>query len=204
VAVSAARHLGLDTARTIRVPWRRVLAVLGMAVAVLAGGFVTTNTYAVVWQQHLEGKWAGGAGTSAPAIGEPVAKLLIPSLGLEQVVVEGDELGALRKGPGHVPGSPLPGATAGNAVIRGHRLLWSGPFRDLHRVNYGSEIFVQTGEGVSVYLVTGVFQKELQDVDPYADTSLPYLTLVTSDPPWRADGLLVVRAVLVEKEGVEL
>jgi hypothetical protein len=36
----------------------------------------------------------------------------------------------------------------------------------------------------------------------FEDTTLPYLTLVTSDPPFRADGTLVVRAAMVERDGV--
>ena len=36
----------------------------------------------------------------------------------------------------------------------------------------------------------------------FEGTTLPYLTLVTSDPPFRADGSLVVRAALVERNEV--
>jgi sortase A len=133
-------------------------------------------------------------------VGDPVAKVIIPSLGVEQVVLEGQDRGTLRKGPGHVPGSAMPGE-AGNAVIRGHRLLWSGPFRNLDRLNLGAEIHVQTTQGTSVYLVAGMFRQDGERVDLFQDTELPYLTLVTSDPPIRADGTLVVRAIQVEPNG---
>lgn len=54
------------------------------------------------------------------AHGAPVARLLIPRLGLDEIVVEGVEERSLRAGPGHLPGSALPG-DAGNAVLSAHR-----------------------------------------------------------------------------------
>ena len=200
----AVEDLAFDDVRAIRVPWRRVLLALGVAFGFVAAGFVVTNTYATLWQQRLEGRWASmvaGAEATEPRVGEPVAKLVIPGLSVEQVILEGIDRSVLRKGPAHVPGSPLPGEE-GNAVIRGHRLLWSGPFRDLDKLGLGAEIHVQTLAGTSVYLVAGVFRQDGRRVDLFEDTSLPYLTLVTSDPPLRADGSLVVRAALVERDGV--
>ena len=52
--------------------------------------------------------------------GAPVARLLIARLGLDEVVVEGVGERSLRAGPGHLPGSVLPGE-AGNAVLSAHR-----------------------------------------------------------------------------------
>ena len=62
---------------------------------------------------------AGGTGWAA-APGAPVARLLIPRLGLDEVVVEGIGDDALRAGPGHMTGSALPGEP-GNSVISAHR-----------------------------------------------------------------------------------
>lgn len=190
-----------DEARLVRIPWRTIMAAAAGTVVALVVGFLLTNTYATLWQYRLESRWAavlaeGDAG--APTPGDPVAKILIPRLGVERVVLEGQDRATLRKAPGHVPGSALPGE-AGNAVIRGHRLLWSGPFRDLDRLNLGSEIHVQTAEGTAVYLVAGAFRQDANRIDLFEDTTLPYLTLVTSDPPFRADGTLVIRATMVER-----
>lgn len=199
----AVRGVAYDDVRVVRFPWRALGKALVIALAVLIGGFVATNTYTLLWQQHLEGVWAelvaeGGEAQITP--GEPVAKIVVPSLGVERVVLEGQDRDVLRRGPGHVPGSALPGRE-GNAVIRGHRLLWSGPFRDLDRLNLGAEIHVQTVEGTAVYLVAGMFRQDGDRVDLFEDTQLPYLTLVTADPPLRADRVLIVRAALVELNG---
>jgi sortase A len=192
-----------EDARLVSIPWRKVALVVGGVLVALVVGFLLTNTYALLWQHRLEDRWArvvADGVTGAPAVGDPVAKIVIPRLGIERVVVEGQDRASLRKAPGHVPGSALPGEP-GNAVIRGHRLLWSGPFRDLHTLNLGSEIHVQTAEGTAVYLVAGVFQQDGSRIDLFGDTTLPYLTLVTADPPFRADGTLVVRATMVELNG---
>lgn len=200
----AVKGLALDDVRVFRVPWQRVVQVLGIAFALVAAGFLVTNTYATLWQQRLDERWATmvtSGQVTDPVVGQPVAKIVIPRLGLEQVVLEGTDRAILSKGPAHVPESPLPGGE-GNAVIRGHRLLWSGPFRDLDQLGLGTEIHVQTLSGTSVYLVAGVFRQSGRRVDLFEDTTLPYLTLVTSDPPLRADGSLIVRAALVERDGV--
>lgn len=199
----AVRGVAFDDVRVLRFPWRAVGKTALVAVAVIVGGFLATNTYAVLWQQHLDDKWADTVAGGEPAEvipGEPVAKIMIPGLDVERVVLEGQDRGTLRKGPGHVPGSAMPGRE-GNSVIRGHRLLWSGPFRDLDRLNLGSEIHVQTIEGTAVYLVAGLFRRDADRADLFEDTRLPYLTLVTSDPPLGAGGTLIVRAALVELNG---
>lgn len=206
--VADARATGgvYDDVRVLRVPWKRLLVAAGASVAVIVAGFLTTNTYATLWQQSLDARWAemvAAGGPSAPLAGQPVAKIMIPDLGVEQVVLEGQDRPILRKGPGHVPGTPLPGQQ-GNAVIRGHRVLWSGPFRDLNLLNLGSEIHVQTLDGTATYLVAAVLHQDGSRVDMFEDTPLPYLTLITSDPPLQADGTLVVRAALVERNGVPI
>jgi sortase A len=53
-------------------------------------------------------------------VGAPVARLVVPRLGLDEIVVEGVGERSLRAGPGHLPGSALPGE-AGNAVLSAHR-----------------------------------------------------------------------------------
>src|SRR5215510_9269553 len=52
--------------------------------------------------------------------GTAVARLVIPSIGLDEVVLEGTSEKTLNAGPGHISWSPLPGAL-GNAIISAHR-----------------------------------------------------------------------------------
>src|SRR5437764_5227048 len=52
--------------------------------------------------------------------GTPVARLLIPRLDMDEIVLEGVDADALNAGPGHLPGSAFPGER-GNPVISAHR-----------------------------------------------------------------------------------
>jgi len=72
-----------------------------------------------------------GDSSSTPLVeGAPVARLVIPAIGLDQIVLEGVDGDDLNAGPGHVPGSALPGAR-GNAVISAHRDRHFSHFGDL-------------------------------------------------------------------------
>jgi sortase A len=57
---------------------------------------------------------------SAPAAGAPVARLVIPKIDLDEIVIEGVDGDALNAGPGHLPGSVVPGVR-GNAIVSAHR-----------------------------------------------------------------------------------
>src|SRR3974390_1063118 len=69
--------------------------------------------------------------TAPPAPGPPIGIIEIPTVGLDQIVVEGIGTPQLRDGPGHYPGTPLPGQ-AGNSAIAGHRTTYRHPFDDLN------------------------------------------------------------------------
>lgn len=85
-------------------------------------------------------------------VGDPVARLTIPDIGLEWTVVEGVGTDPLRNGPGHYPSTPLPGMP-GNASIAGHRTTWGAPFNRIDELQPGATINVQTLQGVFEYRV---------------------------------------------------
>jgi sortase A len=82
--------------------------------------------------------------------GGPVARLLIPSIDLDQIVVEGVGPIELNAGPGHYPGSALPGET-GNAIISAHR---DRHFRRMGEIEVGTTIRTETRTGVTEWVVT--------------------------------------------------
>jgi sortase A len=83
------------------------------------------------------------------ALGDAVAKLTIPRLDAELYVVEGDHAAELRRGPGHVSGTVMPGQD-GNCIIAGHR---DTHFRVLKDIRKGDEIVLQTASGQYTYRV---------------------------------------------------
>ncbi|HMC42786.1 MAG TPA: sortase, partial [Acidimicrobiales bacterium] len=84
--------------------------------------------------------------------GDAVARLKIPRIKLDKIVVEGVALSDLKKGPGHYPGTPLPGQP-GNAAIAGHRTTYGAPFFDLDSLKPDDEVLVTTRQGSFEYRV---------------------------------------------------
>ncbi|MFF5262465.1 class E sortase [Actinomadura viridis] len=89
-------------------------------------------------------------------LGKGLATIRIPRFGKDYryVVVEGVEQSDLRKGPGHYPGTALPGGV-GNFVVSGHRTTYSAPFNRVGELRTGDRILIDTREKQFVYQVTG-------------------------------------------------
>jgi sortase A len=86
---------------------------------------------------------ASGADARTIPRGAPVARLRIASIGLDEVVVEGVDVRSLNAGPGHLPGSVLPGAV-GNSVLSAHR---DRHFSRLGRLAIGDTVVTETLDG---------------------------------------------------------
>jgi sortase A len=134
--------------------------------------------------------------TTDPAVGQPVGTLVIPRIGLDQVVVEGTGPSQLAAGPGHYPGTPLPGQQ-GNAAIAGHRTTHGRPFYNLDALGSGDPITVTTLQGTFHYAVIHTEVVAPTDVAVLAPSSDPELTLTTCTPRYSAAQRLVVVARLV-------
>jgi sortase A len=113
--------------------------------------------------------------------GQPIAWLLIPSLRIDAIVFGGSDLETLEKGPGHVPGTELPGRRSGlnNCVITAHR---DADFRNLRSVRKGERIELTTPEGRESYRVVSREIVDPSDVEVLAPTPSPRLTLITCYP----------------------
>ena len=111
-----------------------------------------------------------------------LGRIEVPRLGLDLAFFEGVTLPTLDKGPGHWPGSALPGQV-GNVVIAGHRVSHSRPFRHLDELVEGDEVVFTNGGQRSTYVVTGteiVTPETLRIVD---QTPEPTATLFACHPP---------------------
>jgi len=87
-----------------------------------------------------------------PLRGDALGKLLIPSIGVSEYVVEGTDADNLRKGPGHYPDTPLPGQR-GTVAIAGHRTTYGAPFRHIDKLRKGDRILVDMPDGSFLYRV---------------------------------------------------
>ncbi len=129
---------------------------------------------------------------------EPVIEMgsiAIPKLGVDMTLYEGIRLTTLDYGPGHWPGTALPGEV-GNVVIAGHRTSKHKVFRNVDQLVPGDEIIFTDDAGVHVYLVNRV--EILQPtaiwiVDP---TETATATLFACHPPGSTAQRIVVFADL--------
>lgn len=113
----------------------------------------------------------------ATATGAPVARLVIPRLRLDEVVVEGVGDDALRAGPGHMTGSAMPGER-GNAVISAHR---DRHFRTLGELAVGDTVVTESATGTVTWVVSRI-RVVNADAPALHDSATPLLTLTTCWP----------------------
>ncbi|MEU4556985.1 class E sortase [Actinoplanes sp. NPDC023936] len=90
--------------------------------------------------------------TVTPPQGQPFAVLRVPRWNAQYTIVEGVSTADLRQGPGHYPGSALPGQI-GNMAIAGHRGPAGLPFNDIDKLRAGDPIEVETATARYVYRV---------------------------------------------------
>jgi len=135
--------------------------------------------------------------TAYPAVGDPVGILVIPRIGLDQVVVEGVASAQLALGPGHYPGTPLPGQ-AGNSAVAGHRTTHGAPFNGLAEVQPGDPIEVTTLQGRFTYRVVRSSVVPPDDIGVLRPSATSQLTLTTCTPKYSAARRLIVVARLVD------
>lgn len=119
-----------------------------------------------------------GSKVTRPYIGDKVAQLVIPSIGIDKPIFEGDDDNTLKKGIGHYQGSLLPGE-GGNFVISGHRDTDFLPLQDIKK---GDDIIVETSYGKYYYKVNSIDIVKPSDVYVAAPTNYEKITMVTCYP----------------------
>lgn len=129
-------------------------------------------------------------------LGDAVARLEIPRIELDKLVVEGVGVEDLKKGPGHYPGTVMPGE-AGNAAIAGHRTTYGAPFYRLDELVAGDLITVTTTAGLFRYEVRESMVVTPEDVWVLDPTEDGRLTLTTCHPRFSAAQRLIIVAALV-------
>ena len=187
----------------------RLLLGLGIALTLfLAYEFVFTGYYEARSQHSLlpefQQRIAEGGGfdsLTAPVPSGPVASIQIPAIGVDQVVSEGSSPQDLKQGPGHLPGSPVPGEF-GNSVILGHRLTYGGPFGKLDQLKPGDLITTVTGLGKFTYKVDRVRVIVPGESDVIGPALHSDLTLVTSRAVGSTDRLAVISTLVGRPVGV--
>ena len=199
-----------------------VLILLFVAYELWGTGFYTAA------QQHklettIQQQWTDGAAPDVSTLsvdnvplGTGVAVLFIPRLGRHYhfVVVEGTGFSDLQRGPGHYPGTALPGQV-GNFAVAGHRTTYLHPFKDIAELRRGDYIVLETKQHWFTYRLedipgTNIPWKEIvaptavqvaypvpDQPDPTKVPTLKLLTFTSCHPEYSAAQRYVIHAMLV-------
>ena len=145
----------------------------------------------------------------SPAPGDPVFRLRIPAIDLDQIVVEGVGSRELERGPGHYPScrdgferplcTPSPAAYPGEdgrVVISGHRTTYGAPFWALDRLRPGDRIRTTTTWGKFNYRVRKARVVAPRSRSVIRQTDRAELVLTTCTPRFSAARRLVIYAAM--------
>jgi sortase A len=170
----------------------------------------------------LQKQWDIPVPKAIPSAVKPVAKpkpLVIPPLkvvdhqgfaiiriprfsaSFARVVVEGVGESDLQEGPGHYPGTALPGQI-GNMVISGHRTTYGKPFNQMDELVNGDVISIQVAKVLYTYKV--INKQVVQPTDVAVILPVPgqfgvkptkrLLTLTTCNPEYSATQRMIITA----------
>lgn len=208
-----------DTTRTVLRGLGQTLITLGVVVLLFCvyelqvTGLVTAREQEALGRD-LERRWSEPvakpvAGASpvpdVPLPGDAFARLHVPALEDYEpwTVVEGVSVADLKKGPGHIPDTALPGAL-GNVVLSGHRTTYGQPFNRFDELAPGDQVVLETRSEWFTYTVTGskIVAPTAIEVtyavpgDPVATPTKRLLTMTTCNPKYSAKQRLIISAEL--------
>ena len=184
---------------------RRLLSGVAVAMLLTAVGVLGYPFYTNLYQDRVQGGL--GDQLASPELeqayrdgnvgeGESLTRLMIPSLDVDVIVVEGTSASALRAGAGHYPESPLP-CELGNVAIAGHRTTYGRPFHNVDLLSPGDDIILETPVGTCTYKVNKEpFIVAPTDFSVLDRTPTGTLTLTTCHPKNSAAQRLIVQADL--------
>jgi sortase A len=150
-------------------------------------------------------------------LGTGIAVLYIPRFGRHYhfVVVEGTGFDDLQKGPGHYPGTALPGQV-GNFAVAGHRTTYLHPFNKIATLRNHDVIVLETKTKWFTYTIENVPKTNIpwreivvptqvevaypvpDQPDPNKQPALKLLTFTSCHPEYSASHRYVIHAVLTD------
>lgn len=136
---------------------------------------------------------------TAPGPYTPLGRIRIPDVGLDAEFAAGVHPSVLERGPGHWPGTAMPGQP-GNSVLSGHRTTYTKPFAELEVLQPGDALATANPGGTEVtfrVIETAIVpEAEYREfvLRPPADPLARQLTLFACHPEGDRTHRIVVRA----------
>jgi sortase A len=177
---------------------RNFSTALLLAGGLLLGGYVFVVVQAHAFQlrelRHLHGLLASASPDASSGrsyefaapqsnleAGALFGELEIPRIGIDTIILEGDDTSTLRSAAGHIPSTAMPDDPGGNVAIAAHRDMY---FRPLRFIQPNDLILIKTPAGIHQYRVqsTRIVQPSDVSVLNGDGTGERTLTLVTCYP----------------------
>jgi sortase A len=177
------KSLNAEYAEASLAPAAPTLTPTPLAGGVLPGGHAPPEEPGAV-PAHLrdlvEGDLSPAVAIPTPGPEAPT-RIVIPAIGVDALIVEGDTWEQLKLGVGHHPGTADPGER-GNLVLSGHDDIYGEVFRHLDRLELGDEVILYAGEQPYRYIVKAKQIVEPTEVSVLASTTKPVATLISCYP----------------------
>lgn len=121
----------------------------------------------------------------------PLGRIVIPSIGVDVIMLEGTSKSDLKEGPGHWEETPFPGQ-GGNFVVSGHRTTYGAPFFKLDDVKVGDEIQLIMPYVIARYVVTKNIIVHPDEVETVRSVGKEQVSLAACHPLYSAKQRIVV------------
>jgi sortase A len=177
------RELNDDYAEAGQLPLPATAAPIELAGGVLPGGHTPPDEPGNI-PTHLRGLIEGEAPLAVPIPTpgpEAPTRIVIPAIGVDALVVEGDTPEQLKLGVGHHLSTADPGER-GNMVLSAHNDIYGEIFRRLSDLELGDEVIVYAEEQPYRYVVKAKQIVDEDEVSVLASTTKPVATLISCYP----------------------
>ncbi|MBW4439162.1 MAG: sortase [Pleurocapsa minor GSE-CHR-MK-17-07R] len=164
---------------------------LSLENAVLPGGHIVTESGQLLFNYdevpaHLlplvESQWIRPVVARPQPTNETAVSLIIPRLEINQTIVQGVDLEALRQGVGQLVNGADPGDDVGNVVLAAHNDVYGELFRHLDQLQAGDNFQIQTQTTTYTYEITDIFTVAPNDVSVLATRGGATATLISCYP----------------------
>ncbi|MHB8513037.1 MAG: sortase domain-containing protein [Actinomycetota bacterium] len=176
----------------------QLIALIAIIPTTLVGAYAATNTSAWLTQRHLHSLWDSTPRVASEASlatrkfkpGDPIARIVIPSVGMDLVAVAG---GSMHGAPSLLHNTAVPGLP-GVSAIEGGRFGYGNQFMSLDRLSEGDEVTLDTLVGRFRMTVQSIVDEPASQIDTSEDVEQPVLLLIAPSRSWGGANRIVVRA----------
>lgn len=129
-----------------------------------------------------------------PVTDDTPLRVVIPSLNVDNTIVQGVDWNALQQGVGMLPNGATPGSDTANVVLAAHNDIYGELFRHLDQLVPGDEFQIQTRSGFFSYVVRETLYVDPDAVHVMESQGTAMATLISCYPYRVNDQRIIIHA----------